>query len=385
LTPVLLAVKVIPGTREPANVTPMAARPIAQSLSLLLAFVASCGSRTPLEINPTDASDEIVRDSGPDRSDASDAENGRCIAGTRPVGPIPIDLYFTLDRSKSMDTIDRGATMTRWEAISAAMNTFINSPLSVGLGAGIAFFPRNAVGGGAYCTAADYAFPVVPIGALPGVAPSITKAISLQTRGQGTPMTAALEGAHIYARREQTSSPDHTTAVIVVTDGMPRDCGNTITSTAAVASAAITGTPIIRTYVLGVGPNLSNLNAIAQAGGSSQAYLVESSGEASLLAALEAIRTSALACEYELPLVDGALPPLDDVRVSTRLGNGGTADAVGQVASAEACAGNAGWFFDNPAGGSAMPTKILLCPASCAPLVATPDNHLDVAINCTAP
>jgi len=42
-----------------------------------------------------------------------------------------------------------------------------------------------------------------------------------------------------------------------------------------------------------------------------QAYLVESSGEGALLAALEAIRTSALACEYVLPRAQGKLPKLD--------------------------------------------------------------------------
>jgi hypothetical protein len=363
----------------------MSMRSIARCLLVIFApAIASCGSRTPLQINPTDASEtRDAVDAGPDVDDSSidvnDAQIPECFMGSRPVGQIPIDLYFALDRSKSMDSIDRGTTLTRWEAISAAMNSFINAPLSAGLGAGLMFFPRSTSGGSPFCTPGDYAFPVVPIGALPGVAPSITKAISLQSRAQGTPLTPALQGAHVYMRSVQASHPTHTTAVVVVTDGVPRDCGSTLPSTAAIAAAATTGVPPIRTYVLGVGPNLSNLNTIAQSGGTGQAYLVESAGEGTLLTALETIRTSALACEYILP---PTAPWLDNVRVSTTLGSGGPPTSVDQVAGAPACAGGPGWFFDTPPGSAQPPTKILLCPASCDPLVKSTGNRLDVAIGC---
>jgi len=79
-------------------------------------------------------------------------------------------------------------------------------------------------------------------------------------------MTPALEGAHIYARGQQASHPDHTVSVVVVTDGEPRDCGSSLQGTAAVISAAMTGVPAIRTYVLGVGPSVGNLTVLAQAG-----------------------------------------------------------------------------------------------------------------------
>jgi len=374
---------------RPASGTHMPKR---STFCLLSAFVGAaalgaCGSRTPLdvvptldEVNPTDAS--VVLDSGLDVNIPLG-----CFIGSRPVGQIPIDLYFVLDRSRSMQTIDRGATQTRWASISAALDVFFNAPLSNGLGAGIMFFPRTAaLGSMALCSTGDYAFPVVPIGTLPGVAPSILTAISVQILASGTPMTPALEGAHVYARSVQVSQGNHTLAVVLVTDGAPRDCGSTVPATSAVAAAAIAGAPPIKTYVLGVGPNLSNLNAIAQAGGTSQAYLVESSGEGSLLAALEAIRTSALACEFVLPLAGGQPPNLDVVRVSTRLGMGGGPMSIDQVAGAEACAGRPGWFYDNPlVSGQAPPTKIVLCPASCDPLVQSIGNHLDVTINCPTP
>jgi hypothetical protein len=354
------------------------------SVCLGSAFVLACGSRTPLDVRPTDASDIEDSDASDGGRDVTseDSPEIACFTGSRGVGPIQIDLYFALDRSKSMDTVDRGATKTRYGAVSAAMTSFLNAPLSSGLGAGIMFFPRSQPGGQPFCSTADYTFPVVPIGLLPGVAHSITTAISLQTRGAATPMMPALDGAHIYARSNEATHADHTTAVVVVTDGQPRDCGSTLQSVAAVIATAMTGVPPIRTYVLGVGPATGNLNALAAAGGTSQAFLVESSGETALLASLEAIRSSALACEYVLP---AEISTRDVVQVSTTVGGGGTPMRVDQVANAEACMGQPGWFYDSPlAEGAPSPTKILLCPASCDPLVQSMGSHIDVAINCTS-
>jgi hypothetical protein len=347
--------------------------------SLAVALVlGACGSRTGLDVDPTyDAG--TVTPGVPD-----DAAVLGCFLGSRAIGEIPIDLYFALDKSRSMATIDPGSTTTRWAAVSAAMNTFINAPLSAGLGAGIGFFPRVTPNGDTYCTTADYAFPVVPIGTLPGVAPSIVRAISLQQLANGTPTAPALDGAHVYARSRQAGQPSHTAAVVLVTDGFPRGCAsNTVASTSAVAASAVAGIPPVKTYVLGVGPNLINLNAIAQAGGTTQAYLVASSGEASLLAALEAIRTSALTCEYPLPLTSAQMPRLDIVKVATRTGDGAPPTTVDQVANAEACAGGPGWFYDNAvSSGGPPPTKITLCPTSCSPLVQGTGNGLDVTFGC---
>jgi len=354
-------------------------------LGLAASLLGSCGSRTPLDADPIE--DTLVADASLD-GDAldggEDSEIDRCLSDAREIGDITIDLFFTMDRSLSMRTVDRGSTTTRWEAVSQAMASFVNSSSSAGLGAGIEFFPRLTPDGANYCTGADYAFPVVPIGPLPGVAPSILKAISFQTLAPGTPTTQALDGAHVYVRGQQLAHPNHTLAVVMVTDGYPRSCGSSVEATAAVAAGAASGTPPIHTYVLGVGPNLVNLNAIAQAGGTSQAYLAESGGETSLLAALESIRTSALKCEMVLPLRNDGRPRLDVTRVSTTVAATGESANVEQVAMAEACAGGPGWFFDNPVPpADPPPTKILLCPSSCVPLVKRTGTRLAVALGCT--
>jgi hypothetical protein len=342
-------------------------------------MLAACGSRTPLLLEPGE-------DTTPDAAvpilveDAA-AQPLACITGTRPVHEVQIDLFITLDKSRSMREIVAGTTQSKWEAVSAALDTFINSPESAGLGAGIGFFPRLDSNGRDSCTTADYAFPVVPIGTLPGVAASILKAISLQTLFTGTPMTPALDGALLYARSRVVSQPSHTAAVVLVTDGIPHDCGSTVTGTAAVAAGQIAASPTIKTYVLGVGPSLVTLNAIASAGGTNAAYLVQTGGESALLAALESIRTSALACEYVFP--PGTNTRFDVATVTTQTDADAGPTTVDRVASAEACRGGPGWFYDNPLSpGAPVPTRITLCPSSCEPLVKGTDSHLDVRVGC---
>jgi hypothetical protein len=338
----------------------------------LSACLAACGSRTPLHADP-----EQPAVTGMSASDASPLV---CISGSRAIPPVLVELYFMIDKSRSMTFIDPGATASRWDSVSSALTSFISAPQSAGLGAGIAFFPRTKDDGAVYCQAADYAFPVVPVGVLPAVAPSILTAIALQTLSVGTPTAQALEGALTYARSRLLASPDHRSAVVMVTDGEPRECGSTLTATSAIAADALLGDPPIPTYVMGVGPKLDNLDTIAKAGGTTEAYLVESGGEEALLAALEAIRTSALSCEYVWSR--GLSSRFEDAVVTTSRAGDRVATAIEQVTGRGACGDGAGWFYDRPVSSEEGPTKITLCPASCSPLVRLPGSHLDVRVGC---
>src|SRR5688500_990237 len=99
-------------------------------------LLAACGSRTPLEIDPQGGG------FGGSSNSIDGSARSDCFKSSQLVGEIPIDLYFMMDKSTSMSMFDRSQTVSRWTAVSQAMKTFINSPKSVGLGAGIAFFPR---------------------------------------------------------------------------------------------------------------------------------------------------------------------------------------------------------------------------------------------------
>jgi hypothetical protein len=349
-------------------------------LGVSAVLLAACGSRTALDVEPQDGSFS----GSPDRVDGS--ARSQCFVSSQAVGEIPIDLYFMMDKSSSMSMFDRGQNVSRWTAVSQAMKTFINSPKSVGLGAGIAFFPRADSLGNPLCGAADYAFPVVPIGIIPKVVSAISVGIGAQTLGLGTPTAPALQGAHIYARTQAQAG--RLAAVVIVTDGQPRQCGSSIESTSAVATQASGGNPSIKTYVLGVGPSLFALNAIAEAGGTNHAYLVESGGESELTAALDAIRTSAQSCAYAIPESGRGTADTSPAKVATRVGRDGIPIAVGQVPSAADCGNDFGWYYERPPvvsdapNSDTAPTRVTLCPASCDNLVKASGSHFDVVVGC---
>ena len=340
--------------------------------------VGACGSRTPLDVDP--------QDGAPFATSPPSIDGGlqaSCFTNSQLVGEIPIDLYFMMDKSSSLNMFDFGQTISRWTAVSRAMKTFINSPKSVGLGAGIAFFPRLDSFNNPLCAAADYAFPVVPVGVIPSVVPAITAGINAQTLAAGTPTTPALQGAHVYARNRAQAG--RVTAVVIVTDGQPRQCSSSIESTAGVATQAASGNPSIKTYVLGVGPSLSALNTIAAAGGTGRAYLVESGGEADLTAALDAIRTSAQSCAYLIPEAGRVTAARTPAKVATRVGANGAPNPLLQVAGLADCGDSAAWYYERPSTGSGSdttPTRVTLCPAACDSVVRTTGSHLDVIVGC---
>jgi hypothetical protein len=64
---------------------------------------------------------------------------------------LPLDIYFLLDTSDSMDDLV-AAGRSKWQAVTAAITTFINDPASTGLGVGVQYFPATAPGVPASCT-----------------------------------------------------------------------------------------------------------------------------------------------------------------------------------------------------------------------------------------
>jgi hypothetical protein len=64
---------------------------------------------------------------------------------------LPLDLFFLLDTSLSMDDLV-SAQSTKWQAVTAAIQTFINDSASAGLGVGLSYFPKTAPGVPSSCT-----------------------------------------------------------------------------------------------------------------------------------------------------------------------------------------------------------------------------------------
>jgi hypothetical protein len=259
----------------------------------------------------------------------------------------------------------------------------VRSPASAGLGAGVNFFPKSSNGTNTLCNVNDYRTPDVPIGLLPDVAPQIAMSLAAQRLGPGTPTTPALEASLAYAKAEKIARVTRDVAVVLVTDGVPTQCSSTIASTVAVARNYATGSPPVRTYVLGIGPSVDNLNALAQAGGTAPARLIESGGEAELLAAFSAIRDNSITCDYLIPMRPGETLDYALVNIQVRVGVSGMLMPIAKVNDAAACGAQGGWFYDQPVPpGNPPPTKITLCPATCDPLVQTAGSHLDMLVGC---
>lgn len=302
----------------------------------------------------------------------------------------PLDVYVLFDQSCSMSCpISRGGPGQccmgdpdgRIFPVRQAMEQFFRSPESAGIGFGLGFFGSQPVGQ-ASCNPDDYETPAVPI-ALRQADTLVAALNAAQPVGE-TPTGAALRGACDYARRAKMATPGHELVILLVTDGIPEtpatQCGATLADAVQAArSCAEDPAAPIKTYVLGVGQALQNLNQIAAAGGTKRAQLVEGGDAAkAVLDALNAIRGDAsIPCELQIP------PAPTDATLDYGLVNLGICDAGGALTSTVkvdnrgACGSAPGWYYDD----AQSPTKIELCPASCD-TVSIPGSQLYYSLGC---
>jgi hypothetical protein len=310
---------------------------------------------------------------------------------------LPVDLYVVFDQSGSMcscvDPVggqlcpDPYCKETRLDAIRRAMTGFLSDPASFGLGIGLGYFGQQPIGQ-ANCDSAIYETPAVAIGVLPEHATEIVASLNAVLPTGETPSGAAIRGACEHARAHQISNPGRSVVLLLLTDGKPEApvtcmssggaCCPTLSDAVAAALDCQEGEPGIKTYVLGVGPLLGNLDDIARAGGTERAYLVEGANVADeVLSALNQIRGDAIPCEFELPPPpDGQSLALDQVNITH-------ADAscvprhYAHVESQQGCPVDGGWYYDDPS----APEKISLCPASCDE-VRSPGGKLLFTVGC---
>jgi hypothetical protein len=320
-----------------------------------------------------------------------DRDGGVCFAIPYAAETTPVDLFFMVDKSQSMGCPIGAAGMTcttapnpppavnRWTSMREALATFAMSPASAGLGMGMAFFPIMN-GNLVECGAFAYAAPVVPIATLPGAASALAAAINAEQPIGNTPTVPALNGAFDYARSYMSSHPGRRVSVVFATDGQPTECvqqDNSISGAMRAAAAAAAGPLSMKTFVLGVGPNLTSLNMIAEAGGTVHAHLVESGGSRELLDALGTIRSTAISCDYTPPAT--ASSP-DTVNVKTRVGPSASEIIVPRVEGRSSCSTSGGWYYDD----NTAPTRLALCPATCDPLATTAGSAVTLLVGCAS-
>ncbi len=297
---------------------------------------------------------------------------------------VPLDLYLMFDQSGSMSTVvDEATGATRMDVVRDAVRAFLADTESVGVGAGIGYFGHQRLGE-TTCAPADYAIPAVPIGPLPELETALTASLASRPPTGETPTGAAIRGACSYVSAYSTQNTGRNPAILLVTDGEPKaplseaTCNPTLDDAVAAADECYAGSGI-RTYVLGVGPSLTNLRVIAEAGGTEDAFLAELDNTEQVLAALRAVRFAAqLPCEITLSEASVAQydPDGADSTVAFLDLECGY-HSVPQVEGASACAAAEGWYFDDPA----APSRIELCETTCG-AVKSSGRQLNYAIGC---
>jgi len=202
-----------------------------------------------------------------------------------------------------------------------------------------------------------------------------------------TPTGSALRGACGYAKSERAAHPERALVILLMTDGNPEapvSCGKngccpTLDDAKQAAADCAAGPSGVATYVLGVGPELDNLNQIASAGSTHAAYLVGDEDVTSqVLAALNKIRGDAVVpCELSIPPAnDGKKLDYSEVNLVYSSSGCNFAPAY-HVDSQASCDASGGWYYDDPN----APTSVELCPATCQ-AVSVPGASLRFSVGC---
>jgi hypothetical protein len=343
-----------------------------------------------------------------------------CASSTSRGQQAPLDMYIMLDQSQSMSEQVAGNT-SKWAAVTSALDSFVTGANTAGISVGIQYFGVPPGGsstpmcqsscttttdcgpaadgpclfglcvgclaslasnfGGDSCTAADYAKPDVEIAPLPGAGAALSASIAKHGPSTDTPTSAALQGAVDHAQAWAKAHTNDVVIAVLATDGDPTECDTTLSDIDAIAATGVSGTPKVLTFVIGVGTSTAALNGIAAAGGTSSAFLVDTTQNVNqqFLAALDKIRGTALGCNYTIPIPTNGTPNFNEINVEYTPGNGGATELVPRVDGAAQCpATGSAWYYDDPT----APTQIILCPSTCTTVLGDSSGNLEVLIGC---
>lgn len=306
------------------------------------------------------------------------------------------NLLFLYDRSGSMGDATSGAwgnLELRWNPAKEAMRAFMEGTTSPATYVSLKFFPDSDAGSyDEVCAVENYEAPDVPLTSLQ-TPDDLIDALESESTSGGTPTLSALMGTAAYAKVVAQQDPRAMTTIVLITDGEPvvvdgsgprtDDCpagsDNTIENVAAVAAAAYQGSPRISTYVIGIGVGTSNLDAVAQAGGTALIYIDDVSPEdvrSKLLQALASIQSEHLSCNVPVPDLGPGLP-LDYATLGLNFVHG--TGSTESLPHDDSCAGP-GWHYDSPS----TPNHFVLCPETCDVAQADAKGAFEVVFGCSS-
>jgi len=303
----------------------------------------------------------------------------------------------TLDLCTSDADCPGGPTTNPCVTFGLCANSDVNAPIACQLGSecgnnlgACQDFVRTCTNA-AQCSSLSYAAPAVEIGSVSVRAAEIQQALAARPP-QGISATApAFEGALSHARTWALAHPEQTVLVVLATDGLPAACEQVAASpppldqVLALAAASVAADVSIRTLVIGVlapedAASINGVHAIAQAGGTSRAATIDSTGdvEQEFLRALRAASAAAVSCKLPLP----SSATLDLSHAELRLDDGlGSTQALTYTAGSAGCEATPdGWYYDIE-----RAPAITLCPSLCARVRPPTTAGLLLEIGCAAP
>jgi hypothetical protein len=321
---------------------------------------------------------------------------GSCVDETAAADPLPLDIYFMLDRSGSMGSDcnvtwpNAPSTSSRWCHAINAIAGYIQDPTSNGNRAAIESYVGSGCPSGLETPAAG----LVDLTAQAGTLISAMDAIPYDP-GR-TPTSEALRGLVDFTTANQVAG--RVIIGVLITDGIPNECSPTSDSGLATIVEDHFNNTGIHTFIVGItGASFSSLEAWADypgaiahddtndacgtcngAGCTCHHYNVGDGDPTNFIAALQQIQNSVVGCTFAIPQpAQGVLDP-DAVTVEYFPGGMPPSTVLPRVTDLAACAGNDGWYYDD----NNNPSTIHLCPATCATVQADSMAQIDFRIDC---
>jgi len=352
-----------------------------------------------------------------------------------PAALAPLNIVFMIDKSASMgaqdtngdgdhdDTTEWDSRATRGDPVTAALIGFLENPGAEGLHATLGFFPVGDIPTApdtGICSREQYENPAVPLQSLDDPAVELLVAqIEGITPSGGTPTLPALEGAIEVARRARAENPGSSSAVVMVTDGLPAiarvvdgavyaekcfcygepGCPDQDEIPYVAQAAQMGAADGIPTFVIGMGDvGFDPLHTIAAAGDTGQAYIVDaddpSMTQERLAAAFGSVRSVQAPCDLALPVAPEG-EAFDRLLVNLELVSSGglvqpihyAGSLVTQLGGDQLTCPDPGppapadpwfWTYDD----EDDPTRILLCASACGQIDGDAAGGIYVAYGC---
>ena len=330
------------------------------------------------------------------------ADDSGCVGQAYEGESTPLAIFVMFDVSCSMScSVDESGCCDQYNSppdarivpVRQAMETFLRDPASAGISIGLGFFGDHdanddrAINSPEVCSVEGHSDAAVPIAPLPGNADAMVEALNATQPQGGTETQWAIAGACQHVMDWDDANPGYKTVVLLVTDGIPEhSCNANFQNATAAARDCYDGGNGPEVYVLGVdsnnngvGSSSTQLDGMADAGGTDHAYLTNAQNtESSMLDALNAIRADAvIPCDLNIP------EPSGGDSINPNQVNLGICDAnltpviTPRVDNEDACGDNGGWYYDDPN----SPETIHLCEVTCD-TVSVPGSTLFFSIGC---